>query len=61
MPVYFNKNDEIYHNTNPWKFQLLLLSLLQGNSKSAFRIFVSILMAEFGPKQIVLLNSQKVK
>ena len=40
-----HKNQEICNKTNLWKFQLILLFLLQENSKNAFSIFVFILMA----------------
>ena len=38
-------NQEICNKTNLWKFQLILLFLLQENSKNAFSIFIFILMA----------------
>ena len=39
------KNQEICNKTNLWKCELILLFLLQENSKNAFSIFVFILMA----------------
>ena len=38
-------NQEICNKTNLWKFQLISLFLVRENSKNAFSIFVSILMA----------------